>query len=37
MRQLRQKLEDDPSSPEYILTDSDFGADSRKQRALSRV
>jgi two-component system KDP operon response regulator KdpE len=25
VRQLRQKLEDDPSSPEYILTDSYIG------------
>jgi two-component system, OmpR family, KDP operon response regulator KdpE len=25
VRQLRQKLEDDPSSPEYILTDSHIG------------
>jgi two-component system, OmpR family, KDP operon response regulator KdpE len=25
MRQLRKKLEDDPSKPEYLLTDSHFG------------
>jgi two-component system KDP operon response regulator KdpE len=25
VRQLRKKLEDDPSSPEYILTDSYIG------------
>ena len=25
VRQLRQKLEDEPSSPEYILTDSYIG------------